>query len=543
MVIARGKYTIPSRTRPLKPSAAMILRLKAGESSSLPSLLIFLFMINFLSIPSLSKTKRGFFFVFKRNFDIEFFATEPMLYLCKIIIITGRGRMKIISKKMKQQKIIIILCVFLDLLIGYPSKCEASQSAIYESMIRERERIIKQEEDRFEEIDNRYSQDKIRKAEIIMQLNELKGDKTLALIEQRSLFDLKIADLTNELNEIQNEMSSIEQEKEDILSSDRENIRDLNNLKKEFKSEIERINIRSERIFEQLKEQGIIPETSYIKKIIDPRTSSAERIIFINNKNSCPLVGKIFARVEDYLQEKRNLSEAVIYADLINEFRISCELPLPIIIALKGELLYNPTGRIGTNVGKGFLLMEKAKGKEFSYYRHLIPSMEEDKIKQLYTKIGEQFGKLDALMYEHKGEILIHTNIKDDNFFYNEPDNQVYWVDLGGIPGRPYDKGIQLVQTVDGLSYWEKLFSLFPFYYKSSEELNSITIEEAVAFRKYLSAQNYFAQSYYKRNNNEVVKKKYNDRNARFIEKIISIVNRVLAESNLPPLAIEDYML
>ncbi|MGN6670907.1 MAG: hypothetical protein ACTHJ4_05150 [Candidatus Nucleicultricaceae bacterium] len=149
-----------------------------------------------------------------------------------------------------------------------------------------------------------------------------------------------------------------------------------------------------------------------------------DHLIFIKDKNSCPMVAKVFRNLEDFLLENKQLKEEDAYIGTVNELKTSCDYPLPIITRRLGKIELE---------GVGVILLEKAKGKTLKDIYMNLESMQDSKIKEIYHTIGTQFGELDSLMFANKHQILFHSDGHHGNFLYDEKDKQLYWIDTAGI--------------------------------------------------------------------------------------------------------------
>ena len=138
----------------------------------------------------------------------------------------------------------------------------------------------------------------------------------------------------------------------------------ISNDLKSFKDELTLLQ-KSESVVEGLKKEGFIPESSSVEKVIDPKTWRTNAIIFIKDENSCPVVAKVFKSVKSFVEEHKAVTQGVSYAELVNELRKNCGLPLPIIVAPRGGVVIE---------GVGVLLLEKAKGKSLAEYINDMPN-------------------------------------------------------------------------------------------------------------------------------------------------------------------------
>ena len=180
----------------------------------------------------------------------------------------------------------------------------------------------------------------------------------------------------------------------------------------------------SKTIVQKLQEQGTISPEAKTKTKEITRSSFTDHIIFIKDKSTCPLVAKVFKFSEDFVKENNQMKIEDAYIEVINELRVTCNYPLPIITRRQGDIVVE-------NVG--VILMEKAKGKPLSEIFQTLESLDDHKIKEIFNNVGAQFGALDNLMYTNKNEVLFHSDGHLGNFVYDEKKNQLYWIDIAGL--------------------------------------------------------------------------------------------------------------
>ncbi len=207
----------------------------------------------------------------------------------------------------------------------------------------------------------------------------------------------------------------------------------------------------AEKIVSDLKRKKI-PDSAEIEKAVDPGTSATAQIIFIKNKDSCPLVAKVFKDFNSYLYERDRLKKEVAIIQLVNELGKGCGHPLPIITRYQKRIVVE---------GVGVILLEKAEGHTIAKYLDQLSSLDDNRIKEIFTTIGEQFGALDALILGYDpGFVLMHNDSHGGNFTYDEPSKQLYWIDTAGLAFR------QKEESLTSLSFLMKFSST---YLKGSE--------------------------------------------------------------------------
>lgn len=174
---------------------------------------------------------------------------------------------------------------------------------------------------------------------------------------------------------------------------------------------------------EKLEEKGF--NEPKIENTITPDSATAERIVFIRNKNACPIVAKLFKNLNSYLNEHSfyKAEETKFYIGLINDLKTKCGYKLPIITNYKGKIIIN---------GLGAILVEKAEGKELGEYFDAIPNMPPEQIEAVFSAVGAQMGALDALTFKAEGKVLAHGDSNAGNYIYDDAKEQLYWIDWSG---------------------------------------------------------------------------------------------------------------
>jgi len=286
---------------------------------------------------------------------------------------------------------------------------------------------------------------------------------------------------------------------------------------------------KAEALVQGLKREGFVSASARIEKIKSEDILSGN-VIFIKDRNSCPLVAKVFHTATDFVREHKYITRGVSYAELVNELRKTCDYPLPIIVGPKGGLFIE---------GVGVILLEKAEGKSINDYISMVPSMPEEQIKALFSKMGEQFGALDALMLKNVGKLLMHTDSHGDNFFYDAVNNQVYWIDNAGTCG------LQMLKIDDGLKHLfftnpsakftlslEEIITKYSLIDKNSAE----KVEEYYRLlKKRLISLKSFSQGYYRKNSQASVRINYNEKNREisYLKPLIEELNEKIKLLNL----------
>jgi len=287
----------------------------------------------------------------------------------------------------------------------------------------------------------------------------------------------------------------------------------LNSEIKSIKEQLETLE-KSQSIVQGLKSQGLVPESAKVEKSIDPEALVASRIIFIKDRNTCPIVAKVFGSVASFISEHKRITRAVSYAELINELRKNCGHKLPIIVGPRGGVVIE---------GVGVMLLEEAKGEPLNNYFTALSSMTDDRVKTLFSKIGEQFGNLDVIMLQNTGELLIHEDGHAKNTFFDEPNNQVYWIDVGGY------HHLKMIKNSNGLEKLVFVQELLPPL--GSNPSNNVKLVKTLhnSIRKRLHALQAFAQAYYDKNKQDGVKTYFNEK-ADYIKELKSLINRYNAK-------------
>jgi hypothetical protein len=344
----------------------------------------------------------------------------------------------------------------------------------------------------------------------------------------------QIIKLQKEIEKLQKELLTFtdEQQKAETLLTIQESAEQLEKLQK------------AEAVLQELKQKGFVKEGAQIEKVVEPKSISASEIIFIKDKNSCPVVAKLFKKVDDFVQEHKAITAGVAYAELVNQLRKNCSYNLPIIVGPQGGIVVE---------GVGVMLLEKAEGKSLADLIENIPSMPDDRIKDLFSKIGQQFGALDDVMLRNTEKILTHTDTHAGNYLYDEPNNQLYWIDTSGY------KGLKLADEKDSLNGKYALMFNGPFaddtlstrrfnyaYTYGTPPSNKEAVRDFyLALRKRMMASQAFSQGYYNQNKINLVKEGHNNsEEAAALKNTIAKLNEELKSYGLTlePFAFErDY--
>lgn len=220
------------------------------------------------------------------------------------------------------------------------------------------------------------------------------------------------------------------------------------------------------KILEKLKEEKLISKSAEIESSFKPiRSNSAHLIIYINDEKSSSVVAKVVNAGESFETERKALMEDVIYADFVNKLRKKYECQLPIITRYFGDVVIEDNGAF---------LLERAYGKELHTILYNLESMDNERIKVIFTSMGKQSGLLDALSLkkENGGKRLRHSDSTATNFMYDEEKQQLYWIDTFTRDRNP-SGGLTLVTDPDGLTttlMFENAMPRFDSFYKTIVE-------------------------------------------------------------------------
>lgn len=191
---------------------------------------------------------------------------------------------------------------------------------------------------------------------------------------------------------------------------------------------------KGDKIIAKFRERGQgFSESSEVIRAFTPDSVFAERIIFIRGKNKCPLVAKIFKDENKYREEKDQLVREQKYVGIVNGLRKKCIQTLPILMEYKGssKVIYDDT-----NVKRGVVLLSKAAGETLESIVSKFNIYDDDKIIDMFRKIGEQLGQLDSLFALNKVGLLRHPDSHWGNFMYDDNKKQLYWIDTAGLELR-----------------------------------------------------------------------------------------------------------
>lgn len=306
---------------------------------------------------------------------------------------------------------------------------------------------------------------------------------------------------------------------------------------------------KAHNILQGLKDKGLISPNTQVKKIIKPRLSrfTSDILYLKDGGTDDSFVVKVFHSVDDFEKEKRDFEQVPKYANAVQELRLKCNCKLPIITKSRGGVILGQ--QYGFDKDTAVIVLEKAKGQTLGEYIDRIPQMSEDEIRNVWSKIGEQFGSLDYLMWQKDENILINEDNHSENFIYDEKKDDLYWIDTAGELGLKYIRNSDQLPLFlflnNELRPGSKNLTTSLSYLKagdlkqSPEDLRRLID----SYKKRLLARRSFVQAYYNKNNQPSIKEKYNggsiERN--IANRTILLINSKIAELSLPiePLSIE----
>lgn len=179
-----------------------------------------------------------------------------------------------------------------------------------------------------------------------------------------------------------------------------------------------------------LKSKGVLSESSRISKVLDTGEAAldAKQIIFITDDNHRPYVIKRFKTQKAFLNEEKEIE------------RVNQNI-MPFVKKIKADLgwKYNfptiTTGKPSPDIDRiGVVVLETGVGDTvYDSFVEKLSTIEDKKIIEAFTSIGEQFGNLDKAFYSYFKKILLHGDAHARNFTYNNFTKILYWIDTASM--------------------------------------------------------------------------------------------------------------